>query len=124
MMNKDLKLIRTILEATRDKKPDGSWVEIDFPNYDPAIVVEHVRLLDDEGYIEAIDLSCIGHIDWRPQRLTNSGHDYLESLSKPLYKTAFEKSMDVSGKMLWIFVGGLIGGVGTYVATLILGACK
>lgn len=123
-MNKNLKLIRTILEATKDKNPDDSWIEIDFPNYEHHTVVEHVRLLDDEGYIEVMDLSCIGHIDWRPQRLTNAGHDYLAGLSKPLYKAVFERSLDVSGKIIWIFVGGLIGCGGTYVATLIFGVCK
>ena len=123
-MDRDIKLIKMILEATKNKASEETWIEIDFPNYEAATIIGHIRLLDDEGYIEAVDLSCIGHTDWRPQRLTNSGHDYLDRLNTPLYRTIISQIVNTSGKIIWIFVGGLVGSIGTYVATLLIGSCK
>lgn len=53
--------------------------------------------------------------------LTPMGYHYAEEINRnPILKTM----SDVSGKLIWIFVGGFIGALGTLTVTFIFGTCK
>ncbi|MGH1397821.1 MAG: DUF2513 domain-containing protein [Alphaproteobacteria bacterium] len=84
-MDLDNNLIKEILSVTKEKASGDTWVELQLSGYEDADVTEHVRLLDEQGYIEAIDLSKIGNVEWKPKRLTVHGHQYLENLNQSIF---------------------------------------
>lgn len=92
----------------------------------------HLKYLEDAGHISCNDPNfgrtlSILNISISPliyYEITPMGHFFLDHLKQTPFKKILTKMLEASGKLIWIFVGGLIGGVGTYVATLILGACK
>ena len=81
-MKRDFDLARTILlaiEANEDAT-GHSWIILGKINgYSQEQVSYHVKLLDEAGLIEAIDLSTNTGFSWEPKKLTWHGHDFLES---------------------------------------------
>ena len=80
-MKRDLDLCRRILltiESSDEDPRDG--VELGFiDEYPKNVVSEHVRLLAEEGLIEAYALMAFGPDGyvWMPKRLTMAGHELL-----------------------------------------------
>ena len=83
-MKRDLDLIRSILIEIESNKEDKTLNSSDFLylNNDKNTIDYHLYLLNDAGYIDAIDVTCIGHrypqylIKW----LTNDGCEYLDTI--------------------------------------------
>lgn len=108
------KLMKEILIATRDKNADDTWVTFNFSGYyDENSINNHVRIADDMGLIEMIDLSSIGNRDYKPKWLTAYGHDYLNNQLAPWWKKFLCKIWDVTGKLVWITIGAAIGSAST-----------
>jgi len=77
-MKRDMDLVRAILLAVESQPDQPGWVDVEIEGYPAEAVVYHVRLLDEAGLIEAVDLTTHGGIDWRPKRLTWAGHEFLD----------------------------------------------
>jgi len=97
----DKELIRQILLAVEesDQTPD-SWIDLEFDDQTHSVVSYHVMLLHEAGLLAAKDLSAMDDFDWRPQRLTIRGHEYLDTIRDTevwrLTKAGAEKAGGVS----------------------------
>jgi hypothetical protein len=77
-----LDLIRTLLIELESAPFEHGWVDLELEGYSPDQVSYHVRILADQGLIEAVDLSTKDKDwpDWRPKRLTAQGHSFLDEI--------------------------------------------
>ncbi len=125
-MDRDNKLLDLALIAIRDSKnpENDTWMDLTIKGYHPESIQYHLKMLLEKGLIEGADASSKDGIYIIPFRLNCAGHDYIDERTKPFHKKIFQKTLDVSGKMILLFVGSLIGGAGTYVVTFFLEACK
>ncbi len=79
-MKRDMDLVRSILLEVEEKPPsDHGWVDIKVEGYTPEEIWYHVKILDEAGLIKAHDLSSFRSDEWKPERLTWEGHEFLES---------------------------------------------
>ena len=80
-MKLDKDLVREILLAleTDDGDPFG-WKDLSFGGHSQEEVAYHVCILAEGGFLTAMDLSTMDGADWRPQRLTYDGHEFLDTI--------------------------------------------
>jgi hypothetical protein len=102
-MKRDLELFRRILLKVEELPPgqslDGDLYDLPFETSAATteIVAEHVKLLEEEGYIEADIISSPNEIgvtqvfDYSIFRLKNGGHDFLANAKNP---TIWKKTTD------------------------------
>lgn len=80
-MSRDLDLFRRILKDV-EVLPAGKFLNnIKYPKYDKEIIHEHIRLLEEAGFIDAFIREAGIHKTVRKyqiNRLTNLGHDFLK----------------------------------------------
>jgi hypothetical protein len=79
-MKRDMVLIRKILIAIEDRPPGSdSTGPVVMPEGDPVAVGEHVHLLVEGGFVEAINVTAQQdpHPQYLVERLTWEGHDFL-----------------------------------------------
>jgi len=67
---------------------DALWSARPMLDHNQAEVVEHVKLLQEQGLVEA---NCIDFVDAVIHRITNSGHDFVEA-ARP--QTRWQKAKD------------------------------
>jgi hypothetical protein len=83
-MQRDLELIRSMLLFIERVSAPGFLLasKIGIDGYFSHETAYHAGLLLDAGYIRAEPVKCCGtsHTDYRIERLTNQGHDYLDSV--------------------------------------------
>lgn len=94
-MKRDLDLIRNLLfqveETTEDERCDGSpWRMFSSSGTPSQVVNYHVRLLLDRGILHPDSVKLDGQdqagrpaAKFRPDALTNEGHEFLESVRNP-----------------------------------------
>ncbi len=76
-MKRDMDLIRKVLISLEEREDAGAGpLQID--GYDEPLISYHVMLLAEAGLIEATDMSGSNSIEWMPERLTWSGHEFLD----------------------------------------------
>lgn len=80
-MKRDLDLARNILLAVEQNKEATGYnpLHISIPNYSEEEISYHVGLLHEAGLIHAFENSSWDGVEWRPQRLTFQGHEFLDS---------------------------------------------
>jgi len=79
-MKRDMDLVRKILLRVEEEPTQPGGLELSIDGYDQETTAEHVRMLAQAGYVEAIDVSTMDRgVDWRPKRLTWQGHDFLDA---------------------------------------------
>lgn len=79
LMKRDMDLVRAILLEVEKQPDDGGVFDVAVPGHSDAEIYAHVRLLDEAGLIEAIDLSTMDGTRWKPKRLTWFGHEFLDA---------------------------------------------
>ncbi len=80
-MKLDKDLMRDILLAIEaDPNPSANHVPLDLPDHDAKVVSYHVMLLAEGGFIQAMDVSDKTQLEWYPQRLTYSGHEFVATI--------------------------------------------
>jgi hypothetical protein len=80
-MKRDMDLAREILlklEASPQATGPG-WINLQMDGHEPEEVFYHVRMLHEEGLLEAQNLSTTAGARWEPKRLTWQGHEFLEA---------------------------------------------
>ncbi|MCC6227745.1 MAG: DUF2513 domain-containing protein [Phycisphaerales bacterium] len=78
-MKRDMDLCRLILVEAEKLPPSPLALNepIEIPGHEYDVIVEHIRILADDGMVEAQDWSTMDGVDWRIERLTSRGHDFL-----------------------------------------------
>ena len=80
-MKFDKDLMRDILLAVEaHPEPSANYVPLDLPGYDAEVISYHVMLLDEGGFLKAMDVSDKSQLEWYPQRLTYSGHEFVATI--------------------------------------------
>lgn len=79
-MKRDMDLIRRILlEIEAHEDPNRTqWVEID--GYTNDQIQYHLKILYEGGFIDALDASAGGGIEYQPRGLTWDGHEFLDTV--------------------------------------------
>lgn len=78
-MKRDMDLVRKILFCIEDFSTADEWLPVEIPEYNNSVISYHLKLLNEAGLIEAINLSDSDGIDWRAGSLTWKGHEFLEA---------------------------------------------
>lgn len=78
-MTRDMNLCRLILLEAEKLPPTPAALDqpIEIPGHEYDVICGHIKLLVDAGLVEARDWGSMDGVDWRIERLTNSGHDFL-----------------------------------------------
>lgn len=98
-MKRDPDLVREILFAIeKDENATGhGWIDLRIENHSLEEVSYHVQLLDEAGLIRGTDLSTQTSYQWRPDRLTWYGHEFLDSVrDKSVWERA-KKELEKTG---------------------------
>jgi hypothetical protein len=88
-MQRDMNLIRAVLIAVEQLPDDDKFYDISVEGHTEPEISNHVRLLDEAGFVEAQDLTTIDHVCWKPMRLTYQGHEFLGGIRSD---TVWEKT--------------------------------
>jgi hypothetical protein len=72
-------LVRQILLKVEEFPFDGSFHDVEIEGRTENEITYHVMLLHEAGLIEAMDLSTLSGVCWKPQRLTYNGHQFLDA---------------------------------------------
>lgn len=97
-MKRDMDLIRELLlDIEKNHDGSGRLVPIETEGNSPAII-EHLFLLNEAGLIEGQDASHLAGRNFLVQRMTWSGHDFLDSIRDPeIWKKTKEGAASVKG---------------------------
>jgi len=92
-------MVREILLAIEASDTDPrELINLEIPGRSSEEVAYHVQLLAEAGFIEAQELSDMGCYDWRAQRLTFQGHEFLDTIREPeIWRTTKENAKKVGG---------------------------
>lgn len=79
-MKRDLDLIRAILKKVESHEdPSGLHETLDINGYNQNEISYHIKLLNDERFLDAMDVSSAGpNFLWWPGSLTWKGHELLK----------------------------------------------
>lgn len=95
-MTRDMDLFRKVLLEI-EQVPPGQWRQINVAGATSEEVRYHAKLADDAGFVEARFLGN-STTEFAAQRLTNSGHEFLEAARNDnLWLAAKKKMMDSAG---------------------------
>jgi hypothetical protein len=102
-MKRDMDLCRQVLLKLEDAPPGRGFInpfEIEGQTDEDGVLTEHIRLLDEAGLIEAMDLSSMSEYCWRPIRLTFEGHDFLAAAKNDtIWQKAKAKVLSTTGTL-------------------------
>lgn len=84
-MKRDMGLIREILLQVEARPSVNDWDLVEIEGRSQEEISYHVKMLDDAGLVEAIDMRSFGPDGYRyaPKFLTVWGHDFLDSIRSP-----------------------------------------
>jgi hypothetical protein len=75
----DTDLVRQILLTVEEFPFDGNFHDVEIEGRTENEISYHVMLLHEAGLLEALDLSTLSGVCWKPQRLTYNGHQFLDA---------------------------------------------
>lgn len=97
-MKRDMDLIRGVLIEVEKLPFDSGFHDISVQGYTDEEITYHVRLAHEAGLIEAIDLTTMDGVCWKPKRLTYEGHEFLDAArSNTVWNKAKETLLSTSG---------------------------
>ncbi len=76
-MRLDHDLVRDMLQKIGEMPFDGAFHEIQIEGHTEEEISYHVMQLANAGLIEAVDLSSMDGVCWRPRHLTYAGEEFL-----------------------------------------------
>lgn len=101
-MKRDMDLCRRILLELEGIDFGPGLIELSYDDVEQNIVFYHVKLLDEAGLIEAVDLSKVSRSRWRVKSLTWAGHDFLEAIEDEGNWEKAKSFIKESGKVITI----------------------
>jgi hypothetical protein len=78
-MKRDMDLVRAVLMEIEKAPFDGGFLDVTVPGHSDEKLSYHILLMHEAGLIEAIDLSTMDGMCWKPKRLTCEGHEFLDA---------------------------------------------
>jgi len=109
-MKRNMDLIRDIMIYLEENLTPGKPIQsTEIPLYNKEnddeyqVLSEHIKLLLDEGLVEANQMPIKGFVIYDIQRITSHGYDFLDALRD---ETIWSKTKDTTGK-----VGGYTIGI-------------
>lgn len=100
-MTLDPDLVRNILIQIEDQPPGPQplnavkWYQVKVDDRSKEEISEHVRLMEEAGFIEALKIPEQEGMFWYPIRMTWHGHDYLASVRGD---TVYAKTKEIASK--------------------------
>ena len=84
-MKRDMGLIREILLQVEARPSVNDWGPVEIDGQSQEEISYHVKMLDDDGLLEALDMRTLGPDGFKydPKFLTARGHDFLDSIRSP-----------------------------------------
>ena len=84
-MKRDMGLIREILLQVEARPSVNDWGPVEIDGRSQEEISYHVKMLDDDGLLEALDMRTLGPDGFKydPKFLTARGHDFLDSIRSP-----------------------------------------
>src|ERR1017187_824900 len=99
-MKLDTDLARQILVKVEEFPFDGSFHDVEIEGRTENEISYHVMLLHEAGLIEALDLSTLSGVCWKPTRLTYDGHQFLDAArSYTVWQKAKSWTMKATGTL-------------------------
>jgi hypothetical protein len=78
-VKREMDLAREILLEVERSEQTMGLIDLDIRDRDDEAVAYHVMLLHEAGLLQAKNLTTNSGFDWRPVRLTWSGHEFLDA---------------------------------------------
>lgn len=120
-MKRDMDLVRSILLKV-EESPPLSVTNDSFQGVEPQVIGEHLQLLEEAGYIEALLKRPANGVEpyglGRVERLTWDGHEFLDTIRD---KTVWAETQRTIGEKLASVSFALVTAVATEVAKRQLG---
>ncbi len=79
-MKLDTDLMREILLQIDASPATKGYITVAVPPHSEAAISSHIKILREEGFVEADDLSDHSGSDWGVTGLTSSGYKYLDTI--------------------------------------------
>ncbi len=79
-MKRDMELIRLILITLEDSQQTQGVIPLTIEGYSDVQVSYHIKILAQNGIVEATDCSTQHGLAWNARGLTWDGHDYIEAV--------------------------------------------
>lgn len=99
-MKRDMDLVRSLLVEIEKLPFDGSFHDVSVPGRSEEEISYHILLMKEAGLIEATDLSSMDGVCWKPVRLTNDGHEFLEAARNDnLWSNAKQRVISTAGDL-------------------------
>lgn len=99
-MKRDMELIRKILITIEYSNQTQGLILLKFDGYSDDQISYHVKILYEQGIIEAIDCSSMTEFEWRAKGLMWEGHDYIDAISDEARWQKVKDWIKSTGKIL------------------------
>lgn len=105
-MKLEKELVRKILLKVEEFEGDiYEGVPLDLEDYSERQITYHVMLLIEAGYLVGEDLSSLSGAEWEAQRLTYSGHEFLDTIrDAEVWRRTKDAAVKVGGVSLQVMV--------------------
>ena len=91
-MTRDMDLMRDILLRIEEFPSYGPLIDVAIDGHSDEEISYHIMQLNEEGLIEALDVSSHDGVCWKPRRLTYAGHNFLDAARS---NTVWAKAKDM-----------------------------
>ena len=99
-MKRDMDLIRLIMIEIEKNPEPMAWVEVHVPGHSYDEIAYHIMLLYEKGLVDANDCSSNDGMDWKAERLTFDGHEFLDAArSDTVWKKAKDRVLSTTGTL-------------------------
>jgi hypothetical protein len=99
-MKLDMELVRTILLKIEESPEDpNGWIDLNIPTSTAKQLSYHIQLLDEAGFIEAIDVSTMDDYTFHAKRMTYRGHQLLDDIRDPIIWRKTKEGAKQAGKL-------------------------
>ena len=96
-MKRDMGLIREILLQVEARPSVNDWGPVEIDGRSQEEISYHVKMLDDDGLLEALNMHTLDGFKSDPKFLTARGHDFLDSIRSPSVWGKVKQQLDVIG---------------------------
>jgi len=97
-----MELIRKILISLEDSKQAQGVIPLKFDGYSDDQISYHIKILAEQGIIEATDCSSLRNFTWHAKSLTWDGHDYIDAIRDEASWQKVKEWVKSTGKILTI----------------------
>jgi len=99
-MKRDMSLVREILLQVEARPNVTDWSPVEIDGRSQEEISYHVKMLHDEGLLEALDMRAYGPDGFRynPKFLTVRGHDFLDSVRSPSVWRKVQRQLAIVGR--------------------------